>query len=409
MIIHPIVYKKVKGGGEPTEGFSPLKRPRFKWVYLNEYHEWVHSYSDTYDPPEEATDVPAYNGLPALTLGNTYYPTSPMWSVPEAELSKYEHIEQLEIGAYYDTDYPDNPCYIEVNIPAGGGFCPEIDISQEQNDFDVEIEWGDGSPNYTASKVTHLMESHEYVEGGRYIIKISTSPMYERNNRGIHIYDYYGQFTRIYLGRNLTLIGEDAYMYAFNLEFLIFSSVPIYQRYISGDRYIGFSNKLDALVLPPNKEVGLEVMQDDFISSLPKLRSITFPPYYVNWRQYSNRLISHCSLLEQIVFPKMNQWQQFGNGFLENLPSLMELVLPFEGIYNYSAWFPLFTDCPNLQRIILPTNNVVECFLTEDDLDEVHPDLEIYVPANLVNSYKQATNWNSSLFVDRIKALPEEA
>lgn len=72
----------------------------------------------------------------------------------------------------------------------------------------------------------------------------------------------------------------------------------------------------------------------------------------------------------------------------------------------------LFKNCTNLKKVYIESVIVNESTgvrspinaANQNILENCHPDLQIFVPADLVNAYKTATNWSN--YADRFRPLP---
>lgn len=108
-----------------------------------------------------------------------------------------------------------------------------------------------------------------------------------------------------------------------------------------------------------------------------------------------------CTSLQKAVFPKVSSIT--GSGNFQKCSSLTEI----EFDSNMSITSIMFSNCTALTKVILKSDRV--CSLSNSNSFSSTPIASgtgfIYVPDNLVDSYKSATNW--STFANQIKPISE--
>lgn len=119
----------------------------------------------------------------------------------------------------------------------------------------------------------------------------------------------------------------------------------------------------------------------------------------------NSNFVSGCKSLQTLEFP--SDYESYFNSSLISLcDSLKKITIPSgtTGIYRTSIWY-----CNSLQSItILKENGVLPFWGSDSSSAGVFQNTNncpIYVPSNLVNSYKSANGW--SAVASRIKAIPE--
>lgn len=119
-------------------------------------------------------------------------------------------------------------------------------------------------------------------------------------------------------------------------------------------------------------------INSNFVSGCKSLQTLEFPSDYESY--FSSSLISLCDSLKKITIPSGTT-----------------------GIYRTSIWY-----CNSLQSITILKENGVLPFLGSDSSSagvfQNTNNCPIYVPSNLVNSYKSANGW--STVASRIKPIP---
>lgn len=132
-------------------------------------------------------------------------------------------------------------------------------------------------------------------------------------------------------------------------------------------------------------------------------------------------LFAYCTLLERLSLPNVVTLEPLS---IAHCTSLVELNLPMvEDIHSQalrntpftSIDFPklkniavyAFAGCKNLTTFILRNSEVCNLYSTNAFSGTIVGDGDgyIYVPSDLVDTYKTATNW--SAFADKIKSLDE--
>ena len=105
---------------------------------------------------------------------------------------------------------------------------------------------------------------------------------------------------------------------------------------------------------------------------------------------------SSCSGLTSVSFPVATSIGQYAFNECSNLT---EVSFPNVTSIGEGAFY----NCSRLTTIYVGTNTSTVCTLSNTDAFKDCTNLaNIYVPANLVNDYKSATNWSS--YADKIKA-----
>lgn len=113
-------------------------------------------------------------------------------------------------------------------------------------------------------------------------------------------------------------------------------------------------------------------------------------------RSIGSSSFSYCTALEKVYIPSIND---IGSYVFNNCTSLKKIDLN-----NVSSIGSNVFTYSGLETVILRNTSTV-CSLASYNSFSGLNSLSIYVPDNLVDSYKEATNW--STFADRIKPLSE--
>ena len=117
---------------------------------------------------------------------------------------------------------------------------------------------------------------------------------------------------------------------------------------------------------------------------------------FTNTGTPSNSIFSNCSALTDITLPSL---ENTGSYLFSKCSNLKNVTLPsVRFIRDYA-----FQNCNSLNKVILSnTSEVAALNILGNTTIRL---ATIYVPDELVDSYKSATNW--SAYADRIKGLSE--
>ena len=114
-----------------------------------------------------------------------------------------------------------------------------------------------------------------------------------------------------------------------------------------------------------------------------------------------SNFVSGCTALQTLEFPNAYE-VYFSENLISNCSSLKKITIPSgtTGIYRNSI-----NNCRSLQSItILKENGVLQFFDNSGTVFQSTNNCAIYVPSDLVNSYKSANGW--STVASRIQAIP---
>lgn len=328
--------------------------------------------------------------------------------------------------------------WIEYIVPTGtwtvSGVAPyneTIDISKYQY---VEINVIGGSGQYTiTSNGTYNVENYSSVyvnvvpSGGRYTItsngvydisdytsvdvNVSTSQedgLLEKtlttytNDRvtsiGSYAFNSFSKLTSVDFP-NVTIIGANAFNNCSALTSVDFPNVTII-----GDRAFNYCSALTSINLP--KATSIREYAFYFCS---KLTNVDFPQV----TSIGNYAFQHCSSLTSVDFPNATS---IGNYAFNDCSALTSADFPLVTSIGGSA----FASCYSLTKLIIRTTSQVctlsstsafnNCYHILGTTDATYnpqglKDGYIYVPDELVESYKTATNWVT--YADQIKPLSE--
>ena len=151
------------------------------------------------------------------------------------------------------------------------------------------------------------------------------------------------------------------------------------------------NNDIDALINGSITEISSEVTSigNYALYYCSSLQSVNFP----NVTSIGVLAFYYCISLQSVNFPNVTS---IGDSAFRNCSSLRSADFPkVTSIGHYS-----FGNCTSLTSVVLRSNTV--CTLQNKNTFDNCPAI-IYVPSNLVSSYKTATNWSN--YADRIVAI----
>lgn len=192
----------------------------------------------------------------------------------------------------------------------------------------------------------------------------------------------------------LLAIEESAFRGCNNLTSVNFPNVTDL-----GDYAFGYCSSLTSVNFPNVTWVG-----NDTFSSCSSLTSVDFP----NATGLGARALKNCSSLTSVNFPKLTDTSNAFSGCSSltsvNFPKVTKITsYAFEYCYSLtSAKFPLvtsisnnvFDSCSKLKTLYIGIESDKVCTLSNANAIPSNV-TDIYVPYNLQDKYKTATNWSS--------------
>ena len=289
----------------------------------------------------EYLDIGGTATAPSNPTIDSNYLTFSGWS--DTELTNIT--ESKTIYATYTTK--DNATYIFIHIPTANKA-----ITLRFGGTITSIDWGDGTTNTTLS--------HTYSAIGDYVIKIVGGTSI--NNYILNGSSDNACVLKCYLSNTITSLSSNAFGSCYSL-----TSIYLPNRTTNMYNYI-FSNcySLKSIILPSS----ITSTGSSLFSSCYSLTSIALPR---NITSISERLFYLCPTFSSIT-----------------LPSSITSI-------DSNA----FSGCYNLQQVVINADRVITIQSSTFSSDAYNT--KFYVPDNLVEDYKVATNWVK--FAERIYPL----
>ena len=184
---------------------------------------------------------------------------------------------------------------------------------------------------------------------------------------------------------NATSISDGAFYYCNNI-----TNVGTPNATSIGDYSFYYCSSLTEVSYPNVTSIGSYAFQ-----SCSSLTSVSFP----NATSIGSIAFNKCSNLTSVSFPNATSMGSFA---FQSCSSLTSVSFPnATSIGSYA-----FLSCSSLTTIYVGTESDTVCTLSSTNAIPSSV-TDIYVPANLVDSYKSATNWSN--YADKIKSYEQPA
>ena len=299
--------------------------------------------------------------------------------------------ESKTIYATYTTK--DNATYIFIHIPTANKA-----ISLRFGDTITSVDWGDGT--------TGTSKSHTYSAIGDYVIKVvggTSINNYILNSSSDNAcvlkcylsntitsltnsaFDSCYSLTSISLPNSITNIYNDIFFNCYSLESI---TLPNSINSLSGSIFASCFS-LSSITLPSS----ITSIGSSAFSSCFSLTSISLPNSIT---KIDSSAFSNCYSLESITLP--NSINSLSGSIFASCFSLSSITLP-SSITSIST--NTFNRCYNLKQVVINADTVIT--IQSNTFSSYAYNTKFYVPDNLVEDYKVATNWVN--FADRIYPL----
>lgn len=330
---------------EPTGDY----RVRF-FDYDGTYKDvWVNS-GESAIPPQ----MPDYSQEGILRPPLTFQE----WNVPYGNITR-----NLETGAIYIPTDEKTHLYFAVND--GGGLDVELSIGRT-GEGTLEIDWGDGTSSYTTSLTGNLTISHNYATEGIYHCTISLTN---------------GEYELGHSSSSSCLLG-DAYVDIHKLiAVYVGAKAKLVQNSFAGTSILKATIPKDSLLAPSSFAACRALRNFILPNTIDSIDSLTL---------YS---------LENIIIPP--SVTTLGSSAFASCENLRKIVVP-ESVLSIGQY--AFSRPYGIRKYLLYGDTVKT--LQRGNAFDYNFNFLIFVPDNLVNSYKSALYWSS--YSDRILPMSEE-
>ena len=298
--------------------------------------------------------------------------------------------ESKTIYATYTTK--DNATYIFIHIPTANKA-----ITLSFGGTITSVDWGDGTTDAT--------KSHTYSTIGDYVIKVIGGTSITSYILGSNNYYF---VLKCYVASTITSLGNYVFNYCYSLKSITLPSTIT----SLGIHVFADCHSLTRISLPNT----ITTLNSNIFYQCSSLQEITLPSGITS---LSSSIFSTCSCLTKITLPSSINY--INSEAFYNCYSLKSITLP-SGITSLGS--RVFQDCRSLTNISLPSGitrlssgTFLNCYslqqvvINADSVIIIYSDTflrdaygtKFYVPDNLVEDYKVATNWVN--FADRIYPL----
>ncbi len=285
----------------------------------------------------------------------------------------------LIVGQMYTTDDSKNRFYITVTSPS------TVTASWAQNyPHGVLVDWGDGDVS-TINATGTTGVAHTYSAAGDYTIsfmkingnvawRFENKPVYFENKPGSST-EYLGYLRKVELCGDIVL-GENAFNTYPNM---VSVAVP-HGITFAGEGIFSNCQNLKAFVVPDNM---VQIPGDSFIHDRG-LKIVSFPN---GLSSIGGSSFANCEELSEFTIP--DAVGNIGSYTFLNCKALSAVTLPEEIARLNNS---LFNGCLGLSE--LRVFNPVPPTMGNEVFNGVRNDLQVYVPAESVDTYKTASGWD---------------
>ena len=271
----------------------------------------------------------------------------------------------VTVGAMYITD--DGATRLHIRIAAVGRMAVPLYIGQTVANG-VTIDWGDGSASETLAGTGYVNTSHTYAEPGDYVISLTpqdgctlsfgagSSSYCVMGRTGTTRRVYCNMLQEVYVGKNVTSIGSDAFSYCYSL-----ANVTIPDGVTSiGDNVFYYCYSLANVTIPDG------------------VTSIGISAFY------------SCNSLANVTIP--DGVTSIGNYVFYNCHSLANVTIP-DGVTSIGA--SAFGNCYGMRYYDFSACTSVPALSNTNAFNNIPSDCQMLIPAALYDEWSTATNWTT--------------
>ena len=318
--------------------------------------------------------------LPALPTHNGLVCQGWNWTLESIK----ELNRPVTVGAMYITD--DGATRLHIRIAAVGRMTVPLYIGQTVANG-VSIDWGDGSDAETLAGTGNVNTSHTYSEPGDYVILLTPEDgctLSFGNGSSYCVMGptdsvYCNMLERVYIGNNVTSIGQSAFR---DCRFLTSVTIPVEVTSIGYDVF-NTSCSLYSITIPP----GVTRLNGGVFYQCFALTSIAIPNGIT---LIDGSALHNCFALASVTIPN-GVTTIYGNAFLFCF-SLASVAIPngVKTIYDNT-----FKDYYKMRYYDFSSFTAIPTLTATSAFSNIPPDCQILIPADLYDEWSTATNWAS--------------
>ena len=189
---------------------------------------------------------------------------------------------------------------------------------------------------------------------------------------------YYSTLTSIEIPDSVTSIGNYAFGYCSSLtEFVIPNSVTLINSFA-----VAYCDNLTSIVIPDS----VTTIGTSAFRACKNLKNLVIGNGVTTIR---DNAFYDCQKIENIVIG--NGVTNIYSSAFSNCSSLTSIIIP-KGVTSIGNY--VFYGCTSLKRVDLSNHTAIPSLGGKNVFQNTHSTLQIKVPANLVDSWKSATNWS---------------
>ena len=352
-------------------------------------------------------EVQALTGLPELPAHDGLVCQGWNWTLEAIKALN----RPVTDGAMYITD--DGATRLHIRIATVGRMTVPLYIGQTVANG-VSIDWGDGSTAETMAGTGNVNTSHTYVEPGDYIISLmpedgctlsfgaNSSSCCVMGSTGSNGRVYCNMLQEVYVGKNVTSIGNYAFNNCYSLANITISTgVTSIGNFVFNKCYT-----LASITIPD----GVTSIGNYVFNNCYSLANITIPAGVTSIGEF---VFNTCCSLANLTIPA--EVTSIGNSTFNNCYSLANITIS-TGVTSIGA--NAFTSCSSLASITIPTSvtsinkyafsncygmryydfsacTAVPALSNTNAFTSIPSDCQILIPSALFDEWSTATNWTT--------------
>ncbi|HZJ75984.1 MAG TPA: leucine-rich repeat domain-containing protein, partial [Clostridia bacterium] len=339
---------------------------------------WVSEGEDATPPNFDHSVATAF--APALTFQE--------WNKPYTNIT-----EDTEIGAVYIPTDGKTHFYLQIT----GGTGKDITLySQHNGGRNIVINWGDGTPNFSSTATT-ITASHTFADYGVYHCTIENTLMGDfRLGQGTNSTCFCGGSSQqmrdalmaIYLGEKVQTSNR-AFYYNHALKY---TTLPNSVTNIGAEVFYSCRSLTNITIPSSVTSIGLNTFYYCY-----SLTNITLPSGVKSIGTYA---FSGCSSLTSITLP--DSVTSIGTYAFGYCSSLTDITIP-DGVTSIGS--SAFYSCYSIKKVLIE-GDTVKTLTNKNAFDGIPKSTIFFVKDELVEDYKDATNWTS--YANQIMPMSEE-